>query len=149
LLRIGVVTVRPDAPLLRRACNYRAAGRARFRTGHPQHPSPEEKIMHTKLAGTLVLLGALSLPVLVSAEDMSSDTTGEYLDDAGITTRVKANFAQDKWVKGRDISVRTDHGVVDLTGTVGSTKESDRATELAAKIKSVKAVHNNLKISAN
>jgi hyperosmotically inducible protein len=105
--------------------------------------------MNTKFAGALVLLGALTLPVLASAEDMSSDTTGQYLDDAGITTRVKANFAGDKWVKGRDISVRTDHGVVDLTGTVGSTKESDRATELAAKVNSVKAVHNNLKISSN
>ena len=42
--------------------------------------------------------------------------TGQYVDAATLTARVKAAFAQDKWVKGRDISVRTDHGVVDLTG---------------------------------
>jgi len=50
---------------------------------------------------------------------------GQYLDDAGITAKIKAAFAEDKWVKGRDISVRTDHGVVDLTGTVNSKDESD------------------------
>ncbi len=50
-------------------------------------------------------------------------------------------------VKGRDISVRTDKGVVDLTGTVDSSKESDRATALASKIEGVTAVHNNLKVN--
>lgn len=104
--------------------------------------------MNTKIAGTLVLLGALLGPVSAYAGDTSTDTTGEYLDDAAITTKVKAAFAKDKWVKGRDISVRTDHGVVDLTGTVNSKDESNRATELATKVKSVNAVHNNLTITS-
>src|SRR5450631_4598775 len=108
---------------------------------------PNGGIMNIKFAGTLVLLGTLLGPVGAYASDTSTDTTGEYLDDATITTKVKASFAKDKWVQGRDISVRTDHGVVDLTGTVESTKESDRATALATKIKAVKAVHNNLKIN--
>jgi hyperosmotically inducible protein len=103
--------------------------------------------MNIKYAGTLVLLGALFGPVGAYAADTSTDTTGQYLDDATITTKVKAAFAEDKWVKGRGISVRTDHGVVDLTGTVNSKAESDRATELATKVKSVTAVHNNLTIA--
>jgi hyperosmotically inducible protein len=105
--------------------------------------------MNTKFAGTLVLLATLLGPVVVYAADTSTDTTGQYLDDATITTKVKAAFAEDKWVKGRDISVRTDHGVVDLTGTVNSKDESDRATELATKVKSVRAVHNNLTIGSH
>jgi len=102
--------------------------------------------MNIKLVGSFVLAAALLIPALSYAKDTSTDTTGEYLDDAGITTKVKASFAKDKWVKGRDISVRTDQGVVDLTGTVSSKKESDRATALATKVKSVTAVHNNLKV---
>jgi hyperosmotically inducible protein len=103
--------------------------------------------MKTTIAAAV--LGAMLLgPLVASSADMSSDTTGEYLDDATITARVKASFASDQWVKGREISVRTDHGVVDLTGKVGSKTESDRATELAAKIASVKAVHNNLEVAA-
>jgi hyperosmotically inducible protein len=109
---------------------------------------PSRGIMNIKFAGSLVLLGMLLGPVGAYATDTSTDTTGQYLDDATITTKVKAVFAEDKWVKGRDISVRTDHGVVDLTGTVNSKVESDRATRLATKVKSVRAVHNNLTIGS-
>jgi len=104
--------------------------------------------MNIKFAGVLLLLSGLISPIAAYADDTSTDTAGQYLDDATTTTKVKAAFADDKWVKGRDISVRTDHGVVDLTGTVNSKDESDRATALATKVKSVRAVHNNLKILA-
>ena len=105
--------------------------------------------MNIKLAGAFILAVALLVPVFSYAADTSTDTTGEYLDDATITAKVKASFAEDKWVKGRDISVRTDQGVVDLTGTVDGANESDRATALASKVKGVKAVHNNLKVSSH
>ena len=100
------------------------------------------------IAGAVVLIGALLGPVHSYAADTTTDSTGQYLDDASITAKVKAAFAGDKWVKGRDISVRTDHGVVDLTGNVGSKDESDRATELATKTKAVSAVHNNLTVTS-
>lgn len=102
--------------------------------------------MNIKFAGALLLMGALFAPVCGYAADTSTDSAGQYLDDAAITAKVKASFAGDKWVKGHEISVRTDNGVVDLTGNVSSTKESDRATELATKVKSVQAVHNNLTV---
>ena len=100
--------------------------------------------MKIKYAGAWLLTAALLAPVGIHAADTSTDTPGQYLDDAAITAKVKAAFAEDKRVKGRQISVRTDHGVVDLTGAVNSKDESDRATELATKVTSVKAVHNNL-----
>jgi hyperosmotically inducible protein len=104
--------------------------------------------MNSKFPGALVLFTALLMPVYSGAADTSTDTSGEYLDDASITVKVKASFAEDKWVKGHDISVRTDRGVVDLTGTVNSKDESNRATALATKVKGVKAVHNNLKVES-
>lgn len=69
------------------------------------------------------------------------------MEKVTITAKVKGAFTKDKLVKGRDISVRTDHGVVDLTGVVNSEAESNRATALATKVKSVSAVHNNLTIT--
>lgn len=99
-----------------------------------------------KLLGVLCVVSALFGAVQAIAKDTTTDTASEYVDDATITARVKTVFAKDKLIMGRDISVRTDHGVVDLTGTVSSKDESDRATDLAAKVKSVSAVHNNLKI---
>ncbi|WP_046156820.1 BON domain-containing protein [Chromobacterium vaccinii] len=102
--------------------------------------------MDIKFSRTLFLLGVLLGPVVAYAYDTSTDTPGQYLDDAAITVKVKTAFAEDKWVKGLAINVRTDHGVVDLNGTVNSKNESDRATELATQVKSVRAVHNNLTI---
>lgn len=106
--------------------------------------------MITKFASTLflsgALLGALLSPSQATAKDSTTDTPGQYVDDATITAKVKAAFAEDKLVKGRDISVRTDHGVVDLTGSVNSQGESNRATDLASKVKAVRAVHNNLTV---
>jgi hyperosmotically inducible protein len=103
--------------------------------------------MRKPFATTLFVLATLLGPMAAHAEDSSTDTANQYLGDAAITTKVKAAFAEDKWVKGRAISVRTDHGVVDLTGSVISKDESNRATELATKVKSVVAVHNNLVIA--
>jgi len=103
--------------------------------------------MNIKYVGSLLLLGALLGPVVAYAADTTTDTTEQYVGDAAITTKVKTAFAADKRIKGRDISVRTDNGVVDLTGTVDSKYESNHATKLATKVKSVKAVHNNLTIS--
>lgn len=97
-----------------------------------------------KFAGILFLIAALFGPIQVIAKDTTTDTPGQYVDDATITAKVKATFANDKLVKGRDINVRTDKGVVDLTGVVNSQAESDRATKLATKVKTVSAVHNNL-----
>ena len=93
-------------------------------------------------SGALVCLGLLLASTGAYAVDTTTDSAGEYLDDAGITAKVKAAFAEDKWVKGRDISVRTDNGVVDLTGKVNSKDEANRATDLATKVTGVRAVHN-------
>ncbi len=105
--------------------------------------------MNIKKIWAALLLGALIGPMAAHAADTTTDTTGEYVDDAGITAKVKAAFMHDEFVKGRNISVRTDRGVVDLTGTVNSKDESDRATDLATKVKSVKAVHNNLTVASH
>ena len=102
--------------------------------------------MKLRLLGSLAVMIALHAPFNTYAADTSTDTTGQSLDDATITAKVKAAFAEDKWVKGRDISVRTDHGVVDLTGKVNSKDESNRATDLATKVTGVQAVHNNLTV---
>ena len=104
--------------------------------------------MNIKFARALLLIGTLLGPIGAYADDTSTDTTGQYIDDTAITAKVKASFSEDKWIKGRSISVRTDHGVVDLTGAVSSKDESDRATDLATKVKAVKAVHNNLTITS-
>ena len=105
--------------------------------------------MNSKLLYSLFLSISLLHPVVAKAVDTSTDSPGQYVDDATVTVRVKAAFAQDQSIMGREISVRTDMGVVDLTGNVNTQLESDHATQLATKIKSVKSVHNNLMVTTH
>lgn len=102
--------------------------------------------MIKKIAGICLLASVSLLPLQSIAKDTTTDSAGQYVDDAKITAKVKGEFAKDKLIKGRDISVRTDKGVVDLTGVVTSKAESDRATDIATKVKAVTAVHNNLSV---
>lgn len=56
--------------------------------------------MDCKFAATVILLGALLIPGFSYAADMSTDTTGEYLDDAAITAKNKGDFCRGQMGQG-------------------------------------------------
>ncbi|MGP1630158.1 MAG: BON domain-containing protein [Giesbergeria sp.] len=72
------------------------------------------------------------------------ETVGSYVDDAGITTAVKAKMGEDKSVATTSISVETLNGTVQLSGFAKSQLEKDKAGEIARTTKNVKNVHNNI-----
>lgn len=71
-------------------------------------------------------------------------TVGSYVDDAGITTAVKAKFAEDKTVAASSISVETLNGTVQLSGFAKSQAEKDRAEQLARNTNNVRDVRNSI-----
>lgn len=71
-------------------------------------------------------------------------TVGAYVDDAGITTAVKAKFAEDKTVAATSISVETLNGVVQLSGFAKSSAEKNQAEMLARNTKNVREVRNSI-----
>ena len=71
-------------------------------------------------------------------------TVGSYVDDAGITTAVKAKMAEDKSVSATAISVETLKGVVQLSGFAKSEAEKARAGEIARNTKHVREVRNSI-----
>ena len=73
-------------------------------------------------------------------------STGEYVDDSVITTKVKALLAEDDFLKSFQISVETYKGTVQLSGFVGSQKAVDKAVEITRSVKGVKSVRNNLMV---
>jgi hyperosmotically inducible protein len=74
--------------------------------------------------------------------DRSMATT---MDDAGITTAVKAKLLADHTVGGLKIDVDTRNGVVYLTGDqMKSQAEIDTAIRLAKSVEGVKSVDNKL-----
>ena len=75
-----------------------------------------------------------------------SAKAGVAIDDAEITTKVKAAIFAEPGLKTLQISVDTVKGVVTLTGSVNSHANSDRAKALAAAVADVKMVENRLVI---
>lgn len=84
-------------------------------------------------------------PLLGACDLMSGrETTGEYIDDTTITSRVKTSLLQERDIKGGQIHVESMKGEVQLSGFVDSTYEKSRADEIARQTKGVKSVKNSL-----
>jgi hyperosmotically inducible protein len=73
-------------------------------------------------------------------------TLGTKIDDAVITTQVKAALIADDNIKGADISAVTRDGVVQLSGFVNNQGQVDRALEVAHSIEGVSRVSNELSL---
>ncbi|MGH8511221.1 MAG: BON domain-containing protein [Gammaproteobacteria bacterium] len=86
--------------------------------------------------------------VLVGACAGSSkqESTGEYLDDTAITTKVKTAFLVGDRMNGLAINVETFKGTVQLSGFAYSQVERARAEELARTVKGVATVKNDILI---
>ena len=111
--------------------------------------------MKRKLSlSALVLLGALPLGAIAAESTQPASTgnpptkekVGEYIDDAAVTTKVKAAFVKDKEVKAIDVKVETTNGVVQLSGAAKSNAEIERAVQLANNVQGVKSVHNDIRL---
>jgi BON domain len=86
------------------------------------------------------------LLVVSGAATAGERSTGQVIDDATITTKVKASFVADPQVSALAIDVDTADGVVSLTGVVEGEPERQRAIQLAQGIEGVKRVDaNNLR----
>lgn len=94
------------------------------------------------------MIGCLSLFTAACSVTSGQSTTGQYVDDATITARVKTRFAEDKTVAATRISVETLKGVVQLSGFATSEAERQRAAQLAAGVPGVKQVQNSVIVRA-
>jgi hyperosmotically inducible periplasmic protein len=72
------------------------------------------------------------------------EKTEEFMDDAAITAKIKAEILSDPLLKVFQIDVITTNSVVKLSGVVDSKQSIDRAMEIVHSIKNVKSVENNL-----
>ncbi|HMV18572.1 MAG TPA: BON domain-containing protein [Zoogloea sp.] len=95
-------------------------------------------------AVTLALAGLLAFSAAGCAITREQSTVGQYVDDATITTRVKAKFAEDSTVSAMAIGVETLKGTVQLSGFAKSTTERDRAESLARGTPGVSMVKNDI-----
>ena len=78
------------------------------------------------------------------AATRTQESTGEYVDDSVITTKVKSLLAADDFLKSFQIGVETFKGVVQLSGFVNTQKAVDKAIEITRSVKGVTSIKNDL-----
>jgi hyperosmotically inducible protein len=92
----------------------------------------------------LILVGLVLAVLSACAPTSTRQGTGEYIDDAVISSRVKAAFAADPEVKATEVQVETYKGTVQLSGFVESSESAARAAQIAREVPGVKAVQNSM-----
>jgi hyperosmotically inducible protein len=106
----------------------------------------ESKTQATKVASGITGVKEVRNDLRVSSPQA---TAGQVVDDATVTTAVKAKLVEDSTTKAHQINVETQKGIVQLTGFVESTEQKTRAAELARGVDGVVEVRNDLEIRQN
>jgi len=91
-------------------------------------------------------IGVLASGLALACSAYGAESTGQYIDDASITTKVKAALVADSSLSAVGISVTTDHGVVKLTGNVDTPSQYAQAAQDAGGISGVRTVANMLTV---
>lgn len=87
-------------------------------------------------------------PLLAQADTAPAHKTeaGQYVSDAALTAKVKADLLAEKGLKSTDISVETKNGTVQLSGFVVSSAQIDQAVDVTKHVNGVKDVKNDLRL---
>jgi len=91
----------------------------------------------------LLCIGLLTV-FMGCAATQKRESTGQYVDDSIITTKVKAAIYNEASLKTMQINVKTYQGVVQLSGFVDSAQSASKAGEVAGHVEGVKEVKNDL-----
>jgi osmotically-inducible protein OsmY len=97
----------------------------------------------------IALASAIAITAIYStgcAVVRDQQSAGSYVDDATITTRVKARFADDPKVSAMAIQVETLKGTVQLSGFAKSSGERSSAEMIAKGVPGVSRVINDIAV---
>jgi len=94
------------------------------------------------------ILTVLLATTLGCASTSKQESTGEYVDDSLITTKVKSAVFGESTLKSSEINVETFKGVVQLSGFVSSESDVKKAMEVARGVSGVKSVKNDMVVKA-
>lgn len=95
---------------------------------------------------TLLVLVVLVPFFLAGCTTLTGETAGENIDDTVLTSQIKAKLADEKLINTTRVSVKTERGVVYLTGAVTTSEERHKVVEIAKNVKGVREVVDHLEI---
>lgn len=94
-----------------------------------------------------VLFLAITMVSFVGCASTSKqESTGQYMDDSLITTKVKAAIFNEPDLKSAEINVETFKGVVQLSGFVSSQAAVNKAVQVTRTVAGVKSVKNDMRV---
>ncbi len=102
--------------------------------------------MNIRLTLAAIIAAVALLTATGCAVTRGQETVGAYIDDAAITSNVKARFVESKDVSAAAISVETLNGTVMLSGFAKDLTEKVKAGEIARGINGVKLVKNEITV---
>lgn len=100
------------------------------------------KVTHIIALATALGIAALTATGCSVARDQQ--TVGSYIDDAGITAKVKAELLGSKETSAAAVKVDTMDGIVQLSGFVKTAEQRDAAVAIARKVANVRGVKNDI-----
>jgi hyperosmotically inducible protein len=109
----------------------------------------EEEIMKTRFLVTICTAMVVAA-TLIAAPAIAAGTADEKtpIQDSWVTAKTKIALFADARVKGRQINVETQKGLVMIRGKVDSDEAKKAAEEIAKMVDGVKSVKNELQVVA-
>jgi len=95
---------------------------------------------------TAFSLAAIMVAVAGCAGSATQESTGEFVTDSWITTKVKAALVDSPSVKATEVNVETFKGAVQLSGFVSSPTAMNEAIRITRDIRGVTSVKNDMRI---
>lgn len=101
-------------------------------------------LQRRSLLALAALIGAST--IVGCSSNRRTESSGEYIDDTMITSKVKAAIFNDPKLKSAEINVETFKGRVQLSGFVNSQADIDHAVAVTRGIKGVTSVTNSMRL---
>jgi hypothetical protein len=97
----------------------------------------------------VIALACVLVVATLGAEPAHARTIGQIIDDAAIVAAVKAKITADKLSNLVRIDVKSNDGVVTLSGTVDSLERRDRIVQIATWVDGVKRVVDDIRVTGS
>ncbi|MDR0218704.1 MAG: BON domain-containing protein [Enterobacteriaceae bacterium] len=99
-----------------------------------------------KTLAAFFIATVIAVAISACAPTATTESTGNYIDDTVITTKIKTALLGENDMKSNEIHVDTYKGRVQLSGFARSAEEAKKAIQIARGIKGVKTVINSIKL---
>ena len=100
----------------------------------------------SKRIATAIFTATVAFTVVGCSSSPTKESTGEYVDDAVITAKVKASIFNEPTLKATEINVETYKGDVQLSGFVAQPEDAQKAADIARGVKGVTSVKNDIRV---